>query len=124
MTKPLLLYRTNINHVSVLDMSGDIEMGQACRIRDIAQSLIEREQCRLVLNLSSVWAIGYFAGGVLLGAANILREHDGDLKLCGVCPTVRRTLVFGGLYDEFEKYLSLEDAIASFDDEWEGAVEC
>jgi anti-anti-sigma regulatory factor len=76
------------------------------------------------MNLKSVDSLEPMAAGILLKGATDLREHDGDLKLCGMGLLVKQTLRFAGMQETFENYLSLDDAIAGFDDEWSGAVAC
>ena len=96
----MLLARKPIQDISVIDLTGDIDFREMIRIKDAIGSLIEKERIKVVLNLKSVDHINYLSIGVLLERLKLLRNLNGDLKL--------------------EDYTSLEDAIESFDDDWEG----
>ena len=115
-----MLERKMIQDVSVIDISGDIDFREMIRIKDVIGSLIEREQTKVVLNLRSVDHINYLSIGVLLERLKVLRNLNGDLKLAGMTPYVRDIFRVVGMDRFFEEYMTLEDAIGSFDDDWEG----
>jgi len=112
--------RKMIQDVSVIDISGDIDFREMIRIKDVIGSLIDREQTKVVLNLRSVDHINYLSIGVLLERLRVLRNLNGDLKLAGMTPYVRDIFRVVGMDRFFEEYMTLEDAIGSFDDDWEG----
>jgi anti-anti-sigma regulatory factor len=56
----------------------------------------------------------------LLERLKVLRNLNGDLKLAGMTPYVRDIFKVVGMDQFFEDYTTLEDAIDSFDDDWEG----
>jgi len=112
--------RKMIQDVSVIDISGDIDFREMIRIKDVIGSLIDREQTKVVLNLRSVDHINYLSIGVLLERLRVLRNLNGDLKLAGMTPYVRDIFRVVGMDRFFEEYMTLEDAIDSFDDDWEG----
>ena len=64
--------------------------------------------------------INYLSIGVLLERLKLLRNLNGDLKLAGMSPFLRDIFKVVGMDRFFEDYTSLEDAIESFDDDWEG----
>jgi anti-sigma B factor antagonist len=115
-----MLERKMIQDVSVIDISGDIDFREMIRIKDVIGSLIDREQTKVVLNLRSVDHINYLSIGVLLERLRVLRNLNGDLKLAGMTPYVRDIFRVVGMDRFFEEYMTLEDAIGSFDDDWEG----
>lgn len=115
-----MLQRKMIQDISVIDVAGDIDLREMIRIKDVIGSLIEREQTKVVLNLKAVDHINYLSIGVLLERLRILRNLNGDLKLAGMSPYVRDIFRVVGMDQYFEDYASLEDAIESFDDDWEG----
>jgi anti-anti-sigma regulatory factor len=45
---------------------------------------------------------------------------NGDLKLAGMSPFLRDIFRVVGMDRFFEDYTNLEDAIESFDDDWDG----
>ena len=115
-----MLQRKIIQDVSVIDIAGDIDFREMIRIKDMIGSLIEREQTKVVLNLRSVDHINYLSIGVLLERLKVLRNLNGDLKLAGMTPYVRDIFRVVGMDQFFEDYTTLEDAIDSFDSDWEG----
>jgi anti-sigma B factor antagonist len=115
-----MLLRKIIQDISVIDVSGDIDFREMIRIKDVIASLIEKERLKVVLNLKGVDHINYLSIGVLLERLKILRNMNGDLKLAGMSPYLRDIFKVVGMDQFFEEYMTLEDAIDSFDDDWEG----
>ena len=115
-----MLVRKPIQDISVLDVNGDIDFREMIRIKDTIGSFIEHDRIKVVLNLRSVDHINYLSIGVLLERLKALRNVNGDLKLSGMSPFLRDIFKVVGMDRFFEEYRSLEDAIESFEDDWEG----
>jgi anti-sigma B factor antagonist len=115
-----MLQRNIIQDISVIDINGDIDFREMIRIKDVIGSLIEKERTKVVLNLKAVDHINYLSIGVLVERLRILRNLNGDLKLAGMSPYLRDIFKVVGMDQFFEEYTSLEDAIQSFDEDWEG----
>ncbi len=115
-----MLQRKIIQDISVIDVNGDIDFREMIRIKDVIGSLIEKERTKVVLNLKAVDHINYLSIGVLVERLRILRNLNGDLKLAGMSPYLRDIFKVVGMDQFFEEYTSLEDAIQSFDEDWEG----
>ncbi|MFQ5683651.1 MAG: STAS domain-containing protein [Candidatus Binatia bacterium] len=115
-----MLQRNIIQDISVIAITGDIDFREMIRIKDVIGSLIEKERLKVVLNLKAVDHINYLSIGVLVERLQILKNLNGDLKLAGMSPYLRDIFRVVGMDQFFEQYTSLEDAIESFDDEWEG----
>ncbi len=114
-----MLGRKIIQDISVLDISGDIDFHEMLRIKDVIGSLVENQRIKVILNLKAVDHINYLSIGVLLERLMVLRNLNGDLKLAGMNPYVMDIFRVVGMDRIFEQYGSLEDAIESFDDDWE-----
>lgn len=110
----------NIQDISVIDITGDIDFREMIRIKNVIGGLIEKDRLKVVLNLKAVDHINYLSIGVLLERLKLLRNLNGDLKLAGMSPFLRDIFKVVGMDRFFEDYTSLEDAIESFDDDWEG----
>ena len=108
-----MLPQNNIQDISVIDVSGDIDFREMIRIKNVIGGLIEKD-------LRAVDHINYLSIGVLLERLKLLRNLNGDLKLAGMSPFLRDIFKVVGMDRFFEDYTSLEDAIESFDDDWEG----
>ena len=115
-----MLQRNVIQDISVIDVSGDIDFREMIKIKDVIGALIERDQTKVVLNLKAVDHINYLSIGVLVERLRLLRNLNGDLKLAGMSPFLRDIFKVVGMDQFFEEYTSLEEAIESFDDDWEG----
>ena len=118
------LDRKPIQDIAVIDVNGDIDLREMVRIRDMIGGLIEKERIKVVLNLKAVDHINYLSIGVLLDRLKLLREMNGDLKLSGMSPYLKDIFRVVGMDRAFEFYASLDDAIESFDDDWEGTATC
>jgi anti-sigma B factor antagonist len=116
-----MLERNVIQDISVIDINGDIDFREMIRIKDVIGSLIEIDKTKVVLNLKAVDHINYLSIGVLLERLRILRSLNGDLKLAGMSPYLRTIFRVVGMDQFFEEYTSLEEAIESFGDDWEGS---
>jgi anti-sigma B factor antagonist len=115
-----MLPRKPIQDISVIDVAGDIDFREMIRIKDMIGGLIEKDRTKVVLHLRAVDHINYLSIGVLLERLKLLRNLNGDLKLAGMSPFLRDIFKVVGMDRFFEDYTSLEDAIESFDDDWEG----
>jgi anti-sigma B factor antagonist len=115
-----MLPQNNIHDISVIDVSGDIDFREMIRIKNVIGGLLEKDRLKVVLNLRAVDHINYLSIGVLLERLKLLRNLNGDLKLAGMSPFLRDIFKVVGMDRFFEDYTSLEDAIESFDDDWEG----
>jgi len=115
-----MLERKIIQDVSVIDVIGDIDLREMMRIRTVIASLIEKERTRVIINLRAVDHINYLSIGVLVEQLRTLRNLNGDLKLSGMSSYLRNIFRVVGMDQFFEEYISLEDAVESFDEEWDG----
>jgi anti-sigma B factor antagonist len=120
----ITLDRKAIQGIAVIDVAGDIDLREMVRIKGLIGSFIEKEQLKVVLNLKAVDHINYLSIGVLLERLNVLRNLNGDLKLSGMNPYLKDIFRVVGMDGIFEYYKSLEDAIESFDEDWEGTATC
>jgi len=103
----------------VVNVRGAIDMREMTRVKSMIDEGIATNP-RVVLAMAAVEAIAPMTLGLLLGAAIKLRERGGDLKLAGLAPELRTTFKLFGLRQFFETYGSVEEAIESFDEAWEG----
>jgi anti-sigma B factor antagonist len=115
-----MLPRKPIQDISVIDVTGDIDFREMIWIKNLIGGLIEKDRTKVVLNLKAVDHINYLSIGVLVERLRLLRNLNGDLKLSGMSPFLRDIFRVVGMDRFFEEYTSLEDAIESFDDDWEG----
>jgi anti-anti-sigma factor len=119
-----VLDRKVVQRVAVIDVAGDIDFREMTAIKNAISSLIAKDQIKVILNLRSVDYINYLSIGVLIDRLQLLRSLHGDLKLSGMSGYLRDIFRTVGVDRLFENYPSLDDAVQSFDDEWEGNETC
>ena len=118
------LDRKAIQDIAVIDVSGDIDLGEAVRIKQMIGDLIEKERPRVILNLKAVDWINHLGIGVLRERLRLLQAMNGDLKLSGMSLYLMDVFRIVGMDRAFEFYPSLDEAIQSFDDDWDGSATC
>ena len=116
--------RKVVQDIAVIEVAGDIDFREMALIKKAISGLIERDQTKVILNLRSVDHINYLSIGVLIDRLRLLRSLNGDLKLSGMSGYLRDIFRTVGLDRLFEEYPSLDDAVQSFDDDWEGNETC
>jgi anti-anti-sigma factor len=120
----MMLDRKIVQDIAVLDVAGDIDFREMTAIKKRISSLIQKDQTKVVLNLRAVDYINHLSIGVLIDRLQVLRSLNGDLKLSGMSGYLREIFRSVGAEGLFENYPSLEDAVQSFDSEWEGDQTC
>lgn len=93
----------------VVDVTGDVDVASAPRLRAYLADVIDGGQYQLVVSLVGVEFIDSTGLGVLVGALRGVRQHDGHLTL--VCPSesLRKVLRITGLDRVFDVVLSVHD---------------
>lgn len=74
------------------------------------------ETPHVVLDLAPITLVNSSGLGHLVAALTTLRSLGGDLRLAGVPPRVEQLFVLTRLSDVFQRFDSVEDAAASFDE--------
>ena len=106
-----LAMRTVSEHV-VLEISGEIDVYTAPKLRERLIELVNSGQRNVVVDLGRVEFLDSTGLGVLVGAHRRLKARDGSLNL--VCPHERLLKVFRitGLDTVFDIHSSVEEATA------------
>ena len=95
---------------TVVEISGDVELHSAPRLREELRLICEVENPCCVVDMSGVPFIDSTGVGVLVGALKRAREHDGNLTIARPQPRVRRVFEITGLLGALPIYDSLEVA--------------
>lgn len=109
---------------TVILAEGAIDIHAARVIEGAIEALITSEQVKIVLDWEKAEGINPLAIGALLSAQSALLHKSGELKFCRMTPAIRRVFFKFGVDPLFENYATLEDAVASFDEEWASGNEC
>ena len=101
--------------VVVLEPKGKIMGGpDASLLKDKLMEYIDKDQKRIVIDLSGVDWMNSTGLGILISGYSTLRNHDGRLKLANVTEKIQSLLVITKLVSVFESHDSVAEAIKSF----------
>ena len=104
------------NGVVILEPSGKIMGGpDASLLKDKLLDYIEKDQKKIVIDLSRVDWMNSTGLGILISGYSTLRNHEGQLKLANVTDKIHSLLVITKLVTVFDSYDSLDEAIGSFE---------
>jgi len=99
---------------AVLRIGGEVDLYTAPQVKEKILGLVDAGVRRLVVDLSHTEYLDSTALGVLVGALKRLREQDGDLRLVGPRPRIRKLLEITRLLKVFE----VRDSVASAVEGW------
>jgi anti-sigma B factor antagonist len=102
------------NDVTVLDISGEIDLYNAPEIKDIINQLIEEQKYNVIINLEKVSYIDSSGIGALISSLSNLKKYQGGLKIINVYASVRKVFELTKLTSFFEIFDSEDEAISSF----------
>jgi anti-sigma B factor antagonist len=104
-----------VGEVVVIDVRGRITLGEGnVMLRDIVRELVEKQNKRIVLNLSEVNYIDSSGMGELVKTHTTIRNKGGELKLVNLNKRVRDLLQMTRLSSVFDIHDSESAAISSF----------
>lgn len=98
---------------TILDVSGEVDLFTAPKLREHIVSLVDDGRRRIAVNLQGVEFMDSTGLGVLVGALKRLREQDGALALVSPTGPVERVLTVTGLDKVFAIHGTVEQATAS-----------
>lgn len=103
------------NGIVILEPKGKIMGGpDASLLHDKLYEYIEKDQKKVVIDLSQVDWMNSTGLGILISGFTTLRNNDGVLKLARVTDKIQSLLTITKLVSVFEAYDSVDDALASF----------
>jgi anti-sigma B factor antagonist len=107
--------RSNVNGITILDLSGRITLGEgSVTIRDAVRDELEEGVTKILLNLGDVSYIDSSGIGELVSAFTTIKNRGGELKLVNLTKKMHDLLQITKLYTVFDVYEDESEAIASF----------
>jgi anti-sigma B factor antagonist len=104
-----------VNEVIIIDLSGQITLGEACAaIRDEVRDQIGNGSRKILLNLAEVTYIDSAGLGELTAAYTSVKNHGGELQLLSLTKRVHDLMQITKLYTVFDVHDNEKKAIASF----------
>lgn len=100
--------------VTLLRLRGEFWGGEEWAVNDKVKDLIEREQTRVVIDLSKIARINSQGIGVLVSCLTLLRDVEGEMKIAGANPNISSHLELLKLYTVLESFPTAEEAVESF----------
>lgn len=105
----------NIGDVVVLDVKGRVMLGEGDEIlKDKVNSLLNRNQKKIVLNLADVPYIDSAGLGEIVRTFTTVSRQGGSLKLLNLTKRITDLLSITKLLTVFETFDSETDAVQSF----------
>jgi anti-sigma B factor antagonist len=74
--------------ISEIRIDGEINTLTASKLEDVIDTLIKREQYKLIIDLAGVEYISSAGWGIFFSHINDVHNHDGDIKLTNMIPNV------------------------------------
>ena len=103
------------NNVVIISLAGKIMGGpEATEINDKFNQLIDDKKLKVIIDLMNVEWMNSSGLGILIGAATLLRNNNGQLRLINVSERIQNLLRITKLSGIFETSNSLEEATTSF----------
>ena len=106
--------KREVGNVTILDITGEIDLYNASEIKEIVNQLIEEQKFNVIINLEKVTYIDSSGIGALIASVTNLKKYQGGLKIINVYSSVRKVFELTKLTSFFEIYDSEEEAIKSF----------
>lgn len=103
------------NGILILEPKGKIMGGpDASLLHDKLYEYIEKNQKKVIIDLSQVDWMNSTGLGILISGFTTLRNNDGVFKLASVTEKIQSLLIITKLDSVFEAYDSVDEAVASF----------
>ena len=103
-----------IGSVTVVDLSGELVLGQSSALRVALRQLKDNGRNKIILNLGNVKAIDSSGVGELAGAYTPVKTRGGEMKLLNPTKKVDDMLKLTQLSRVFEVYTDEAVALGSF----------
>jgi anti-sigma B factor antagonist len=99
---------------TVVEVSGEIDVYTAPRLRETLVSLVEAGNYRLIVDMEGVEFLDSTGLGVLVGGLKRVRAHDGEIDLVCTQGRILRIFRITGLSKVFNIFGSVDEALASY----------
>jgi anti-sigma B factor antagonist len=98
---------------TVVEVSGEIDVYTAPRLRETLVSLVEAGNYRLIVDMEGVEFLDSTGLGVLVGGLKRVRAHDGGIDLVCTQGRILRIFRITGLSKVFNIFGTVDEALAS-----------
>lgn len=98
---------------TVIEVSGEIDVYTAPRLREALVSLVDAGNYRLIVDMERVEFLDSTGLGVLVGGLKRVRAHDGGIDLVCTQGRILRIFRITGLSKVFSIFDTVEEAVGS-----------
>lgn len=103
------------NNIGVLEISAQIVGDQDVpRLEAVVKDLITKGIKNFILDFAAVKLINSIGIGTIMACMTSITRVRGELKLSSVTEKITETLTMMGIYQLFEIYENLEEAVTSY----------
>jgi anti-sigma B factor antagonist len=88
--------------LAIIRIEGFVDAHTAPQFENAIQSEIEAGRNRIIVNCEKLNYISSAGLGVFMSFIEEVREHGGDIKICGLTPKVKHTFEILGFQDLFD----------------------
>jgi anti-sigma B factor antagonist len=99
MSNPFALRKFREDDLSVICLEGYVDAHTAPQFEDAIQSELDDGQLRIIVDCQRLEYISSAGLGVFMSFIEEIRDQEGDVKICGLTPKVKRSLIFSGFRD-------------------------
>lgn len=75
--------------INIIGLQGRLDLTSASELKDASRDIIEKENCKLILNMEAVDFINSSGLGALVSILKDVRTSKGTLKLSNLAPYVK-----------------------------------
>ena len=98
---------------TVVEVSGEIDVYTAPKLREALLNLVESGNYRLIVDMEGVEFLDSTGLGVLVGGLKRVRAHDGAIDIACTQGRILRIFKITGLSNVFAIYDTVDDALAA-----------
>lgn len=100
--------------VNIIGLHGRLDLTSASELKDASRGIIDRQNCKLILNMEAVDFINSSGLGALVSILKDVRCSKGELKLSNLAPYVKEIFDITQLTNVFDICDNEQTAKSSF----------
>ena len=102
---------TQQDGISIVNLSGDIDLYNSPKVRETFNSLVDKKESRILVNLSNVNYMDSSALATLIEALQNTTKYSGKLVLTGLKDSVKNLFEIARLDNIFKIYTTKNEAL-------------
>ncbi len=110
----MLTCKSHVKDVEIMECRGDLNASSMVTLKNKLRRLMEKNRNKVVLDLGRTNHVDLAALGILVERIKDVRSAHGDIKLCHVKPTVRKTFKMVGVSKLIDTFATEKAAVRSF----------